>query len=154
MTFLLVVVVFSISWCPFFSPRRLLMTFFHYLVYWCPWSSPPLMELWSSALQQCMWQSIAMEKLEVAEQQSGALRLTLTTAYQWLRVQPVISVPTHRRTARLDWPRWLIPREYQCQYQESVYPQTITYLGNNTDRCRVRLLMCTMLLPLSSAATV
>ena len=42
------------------------------------------MELWSSPLQQwqqCTWWSTALEKLEVVEQHSGVLRLTLTTGH-------------------------------------------------------------------------
>ena len=70
-------------WWPFLSHHHLLTTFFtHYLLHICTLAHlPSLMELWSSPLQTYMWRSAALEKLEVAEQRSSALHLTLTTGW-------------------------------------------------------------------------
>ena len=54
------------------------MTFFSHYVYVL--RNHALAPLPLSPLEKYTWQSTALEKLEVAERRSGALRLTLTTA--------------------------------------------------------------------------
>ena len=68
-------------WWPFLSHHRLLVTFLtHYLLPICDLAPLPLSrgapELTSATY---MWRNATMEKTEVAEHHSGALRLTLTT---------------------------------------------------------------------------